>query len=122
MNLLTLSYGITCGWPSPNILILTSDETPLPSGKITIDEASWIASLTCLGSIVGNIVFGYLTGKFGRKNPLIFLTIPTVISWLLIWFAQNVFHLYASRFLNGIVGGAIFVITPAYLSEIATDR
>ncbi|XP_055298714.1 facilitated trehalose transporter Tret1-like [Sitodiplosis mosellana] len=120
--MLPMGYGVTCGWASPSIVLLTSDETPLPSGKITMDEASWIASLICFGALIGNILFGIITSKFGRKIPLIILTIPTVISWLLILFAQNVYYLYASRWLNGFVGGGIFVIVPGFLSEIAIDR
>lgn len=44
------------------------------------------------------------------------------ISWLLILFAKNVYFLYASRALNGIVGGGVLAIIPLYLSEISTDR
>lgn len=67
------------GWPSPSIFLLESDETPLPSGKITVEEASWIASLLSIGCLFGN-VFGYITNKFGRKVTLIFISIPTIVS------------------------------------------
>ncbi|XP_055302942.1 facilitated trehalose transporter Tret1-like [Sitodiplosis mosellana] len=122
VNLLSVGYGVTCGWASPNIILLTTNETPLPSGKITMDEASWIASLLCVGGLIGNIFFGYITNRFGRKLPLIFISIPTVISWLLILFAQNVYYLFASRLLNGFVGGCVFCCCPLYLNEIACDR
>lgn len=80
MNLLTLSYGITAGWSGPNIAILMSDETPLPSGKITMRQASWIASITCVGGTIGSLMFGYITNKLGRKIPLMFLAVPTIVS------------------------------------------
>lgn len=97
-------FQITCGWPSAatmllasgnifslwqfgginsfggySIMLLTSDETPLPA-KITIDEASWVASLLCIGGLIGNILFGFITKSFGRKMPLCLISIPVLVS------------------------------------------
>lgn len=44
------------------------------------------------------------------------------ICWMLILYAQNVYYLYASRILNGIAGGGIFVIVPIFLNEIAVGN
>lgn len=77
--MLPLGHGVCCGFSSPSIALLMSDKTPLPSGKITIEEASWVASLICVGALFGNIFFGYITSKFGRKIPLIIVTIPTIV-------------------------------------------
>lgn len=77
--MLLIGYGITCGWSSPSIILLTSDDTPLPSGKVSMDEASWIASFLCLGGLIGNIFFGFITKAFGRKVPLIVIGIPTIV-------------------------------------------
>lgn len=71
--------GIAGGWSSPNIILLMSDETPLPSGKITMHEASNVVSYVYVGGIAGNIVFGYITNRFGRKWPLIIITIPIIV-------------------------------------------
>lgn len=38
VSLQSICFGIACGWSSPNIPLLKSDETPLSSGKITMDE------------------------------------------------------------------------------------
>lgn len=59
-NSINTEYNDHCalcilGWSSPAIVLLTSDESPLPSGKISMVEGSWIASLTNLGGLVGNI-------------------------------------------------------------------
>lgn len=109
MDLLLVTYGLTCGWTrwihnvlkirkneinwilkkkmcmlcditSPSLMILKSDESPLPTGKITMDEASWVASLINAGGAFGTFFFGVVTNKFGRKNPLIAITIPTIVS------------------------------------------
>lgn len=100
--------GIICGWASPTIYLLTSNESPLPTGKISMNEASWIASLLvefnflifsrhkarvkiifhsyvcfqAIGGFVGNMFFGYLANRFGRKGPLLFISIPMIVSGL----------------------------------------
>lgn len=79
MNLLTVQYGITGGWSSSNVILLMSDDTPLPTGKITLEEASWIVSYVYLGGVFGNIIFGYITNHYGRKWPLIVVTIPIIV-------------------------------------------
>lgn len=79
VNLLMVGYGITCGWPSPSIILLKSDETPLPSGPITLDEGSWIAALLCIGGLIGNILFGFITNRWGRKWPLVMISIPVIV-------------------------------------------
>lgn len=80
MNLLSIGYGVNAGWTSASVILLKSDETPLPTGKITMDEASWITSLLCVGGLAGNVLFGYVTNQFGRKIPLLLLAVPTVVS------------------------------------------
>lgn len=117
-----ICYGITCGWTSPNELVLKSEKTPLPSGPVNQSEFSWIVSLLCIGGAVGNIVFGVVAEKCGRKVPLMCLSVPLIASWMLILFAQNVYFLYAARLLSGSIGGGIFVLIPLYLNEIAHDR
>lgn len=66
-----INYGVATGWSSPSIDLLTSDKSPLPSGKITMDEASWVASALAIGALPGNVLYGFLIKKIGRKWPLI---------------------------------------------------
>ncbi|XP_031622889.1 facilitated trehalose transporter Tret1-like isoform X3 [Contarinia nasturtii] len=122
VGLFMLTGGITMGWTSSSILVLMSDETPLASGKITIEEASWIASLPYAGGIIGNIVFGFVINKFGRKIPIFLLAFPSFLSWLMILFASNSLHLCVARFINGIVSGCSSIATPLFLAEISSDR
>lgn len=44
------------------------------------------------------------------------------MSWLLIWFGENVYHLYVARLLGGFFGGSGYMIIPIFLSEIADDN
>jgi len=63
MMLLGFSFGAFCGWPSAAILILKAEDSPLPSGPITDQEASWIASTMCLGGLAGTLFFGWVNMK-----------------------------------------------------------
>lgn len=74
-----MGYGAICGWPSAALPILMSSETPLPSGPLTIDEASWVTSLICIGGFFGNQVFGWLANHYGRKIPIILTAIPQAV-------------------------------------------
>lgn len=78
VNLLLICYGVQIGWPSPNLLLLASDESPI--GKITKDEASTIASIQCVGGLISNIFVGYISAKFGRKIALFSMAVPTIVS------------------------------------------
>lgn len=122
VNMFVIGFGLNSGWTSPNIILLQSDQTPLPSGKITQDEASWIASIIAVGAFIGTISFGFVMKLFGRKWPLISLSIPMIGSWLLVLFAQNVYYLYVARIFHGFTAGAIVVMAPVFLLEIANDN
>lgn len=61
-------------------VLLMSDESPLPSGKISIEESSWMTSLLSIGATISNIVFGFIVKRYGRKMPLFWLGIPMIVS------------------------------------------
>lgn len=83
MGLQAGGYGIINGWSSPNNIKLRSDtDNPLPSGKLTEDEISLTSSIMGLGALAGVPIAGLIANKFGRKWPLLFLTIPTTVSAL----------------------------------------
>lgn len=79
MNIASIVYGIVCGWPSPNIPILSSQDTPLPTGPLSHEELSWISSILCIGGLTGTFLFGWIGNHFGRKYPLCFLTVPLCV-------------------------------------------
>lgn len=122
VNIVVMASGVGLSWTSPSIEILQSDESPLPSGKIQFEEASWIASLWSVGGLIGNFLYLFMTNKFGRKMPIISLAFPKIVCWLMVLFAQNVYYLYISRILYGIVLGGAFVVVPLFIREISVDR
>lgn len=80
VNLATSTFGLFEGWINTNIILLQSDDTPLPTGKISMEAASWLASIQCIGALAGNICFGWIINRYGRRLPLIIIAVPLVVS------------------------------------------
>lgn len=117
-----LGHGCTAGWVSPALPILESDETPLDSGKINPSDASWIGSLDCIGAFFGTAFYAGLTTIIGNKQSMLLIAIPSAMHWILIYFGNNPYHLYAARFVTGWAGGGIQTAIVLYISEIANDE
>lgn len=62
-----------------NFVLLQSDKTPLKAGKLTVDESAWVVSLLTFGGLWGNLLFGYVAEKFGRKLPLLFIAAVQIV-------------------------------------------
>ncbi|XP_055685016.1 facilitated trehalose transporter Tret1-2 homolog [Lutzomyia longipalpis] len=121
VNFGAIVYGLVVGWPSATMPILSSAESPLPSGPLTKEEVSLINSIMALGGMAGALIFGWMANRYGRKWPLVAGMMPQVIAFILIACAQNTSYLYTSRFLSGVSGGALFVLAPIYVNEISEN-
>jgi MFS family permease len=89
--------GTVDGWTSPALHFLQNPHLPEEYNSsnitflqvITDDEASWIGSLAPFGALIGAIPAGYLAYTLGRKRLLLFLTVPLLLGWMTIIFAQD---------------------------------
>lgn len=90
--------GTGLSWTSPVQAQLEAADSIIP---VAGDQSTWIASFLAIGAIVGAVPSGILADKLGRKKAAILITVPYIISWLLIVFAKNVTMLYIARFLIG---------------------
>lgn len=79
-NIISFSFGTVLAFTTCSYMLWTTDATPLPSGKLSVVEASLVTSLMCIGCLIGNFIFISLTAKYGRKIPLMFLAIPQLVS------------------------------------------
>lgn len=139
---MTFTHGVGVGWLAPSLPLLGSENTPLDT-PVTIDQASWVGSLVGLGALAGNIIFGLVLDRLGRKVCMYFLAIPNMVStlvlysrvfhkwlnsiisqtyWILIYTAKDVTYLYAGRFLAGVAGGGCYVVLPIFIAEIADNK
>lgn len=111
-----LQIGIVLGWTSPMLPYLTSEESFV---KIDEEQGSWITSLSAIGALIGAVPAGKYADYIGRRKSILSLSIPYIISWLLLVFARNLWSLYVARFLGGLGSGAACVLTLMYVGEIA---
>ncbi|XP_059618223.1 arabinose-proton symporter-like [Phlebotomus argentipes] len=121
LNFHTMIYAMVVTWPSPALPLLLSEDSPLPTGKISIGDANLISSLPYFGGVVGTISFGFIGKRFGQKWPIILATIPEIVAALLIAFAQDVNYIHVARFLGGAAGGCLQLVV-AYVCEVSEDR
>ncbi|KAH8403341.1 hypothetical protein KR222_011076 [Zaprionus bogoriensis] len=121
VNIASISFGAYCGWPSSSFLELGGPNSPLETGPLTEQDQGNVASVLCLGGLIGNIFFVWLADKVGRKHAMLWSTVPSVLGWVLIPFARNPTHLVCARFFGGMAGGACFGVIPLYTAELAIN-
>ena len=102
-------------WSSPAIPHLISNKSEFP---VTINQSSWIASLSSIGMLIGYILNPLIINFLSAKNTLLLLSVPHIISWILIIFGRNYIILYIARIIGGIGCGAGLCATTIYLSGI----
>ncbi|XP_063542025.1 facilitated trehalose transporter Tret1-like isoform X1 [Cydia strobilella] len=135
VNLGAFASGVCVAWSSSALPLLTSSlgvepsemrgEQTLPTNgtetrlELTESEASWVASLLCLGAVFGSIPAGLISEYFGRKKTLLYLALPLLVSWIMVGSSPNVYGLYVGRFVGGVAVGAFSVAIPPYVADIA---
>ncbi|XP_050323526.1 facilitated trehalose transporter Tret1-like [Bactrocera neohumeralis] len=117
IQIIIFTHGFSTGCMSPIVEIIQSPKTPL-SFSVTVEEISWISSMFGVGFLAGTILFAVTINRFRRKFNLYILPLPNMLFWILAYFVQNIDYLYAGRFLAGVTGGGLFLITPIFQSEI----
>ncbi|PSN47391.1 Facilitated trehalose transporter Tret1 [Blattella germanica] len=113
-----MAAGTVLAWTSPTLPELQSANSTLP---ITPEEGSWVGSLMAIGAIAGALPAGFFAEKFGRKLVICSLSAPFLLSWIMIIFAGSVALLYIARIVAGVATGAICVVAPMYIGEIAEN-
>ncbi|XP_017011525.2 facilitated trehalose transporter Tret1 [Drosophila takahashii] len=122
VNIISISYGAFCGWPSSSFLELAAENSPLETGPLSPKDQGWVASNICLGGLFGTFLFTWLADKIGRKWSLMWMALPNLLGWVIIPFARNPMHLIIARFIGGAAGGGCFTVIPIYISELASDN
>lgn len=85
--------------------------------------AGLISSITNLGMLVGGIAFGILGDKIGRVKTFSHTIIIFAIATALMAFANNIYLIYALRFLAGIGAGGEYGVGIALIAEnFKSDR
>jgi MFS transporter, SP family, arabinose:H+ symporter len=71
------------------------------------------------GTVLGSLLGGWPTDKFGRRATLTSIGVLYIVSALGCAFAGNVYSFAAARFIGGMGIGISTVAAPLYISEIA---
>ncbi len=71
------------------------------------------------GTVVGSLLGGWPTDRFGRRATLLWIGLLYVISAVGCGFATGIYSFIASRFIGGLGIGISTVAAPLYISEIA---
>ncbi|CAD7088656.1 unnamed protein product [Hermetia illucens] len=122
VSILTFTHGNANSWSATAIPLLQSENTPISTGPITMEEASWIGSLVCIGGLTGNFLGGILINIIGQKKVLMLIIIPHVVLWLTLIYGNLVWHLYLARTVSGLAGGLLYVAIPTYIADIADNK
>ncbi|XP_041985524.1 uncharacterized protein LOC121737858 [Aricia agestis] len=121
VNLSMFTAGMNLGWPSPMLVKLMSDDTPL-SRPLTEDEGSWVVSVGFLCAAVSSLGLGVLLDTLGRKNSILLGCLFKVFVGLLLLFATEVWMLILGRAIGTMLEFIMFCGVPIYASEIANKK
>lgn len=110
------------GWPASATATLTSKDSPLENGPLTNEQISWVGSMNSVGSVVGTLLFGFLTAKLGCKRATHLLAPPAILNWVLIFFGNTYYHILIARFLGGLSAGGAHNTVVLYIAEIANNE
>lgn len=72
--------GCAMGWLSMALPLLRSDASPLQTGKLSISEMSWIASIMPLGGLAGNCLCGIFVTIIGARHSIFLIGFPQLVS------------------------------------------
>ncbi len=81
-----------------------------------------VVSILTIGCLFGAMFTGHFTEKHGRKKVLLTTAVLFAISSLGCAFAQSPEVLGIFRFITGLAVGAVSVVAPMYISEIAPPQ
>ena len=85
-------------------------------------EIGWFASSALIGAIIGALVSGILSDRFGRKPILIIAAFLFFISALGCTIPNSFIFLIVARIIGGIGVGMASVLAPLYISEFSPPK
>lgn len=86
---------------------------------MTTAQFSVISSMFTVGGLIGALIAGPTSAKYGRLNTMRYTTIAFTLGPIAEACANSVSIMAFGRFVSGLGAGAAVVVVPLYLSEIA---
>ncbi|NHJ21593.1 MAG: MFS transporter [Candidatus Lokiarchaeota archaeon] len=88
---------------------------------LTTFQVGLILSIFSLCQLFASPITGKISDRFGRKPLLLFSQMSTLIGFILLGFANNVWILIAARLVDGLLGSNM-TVTQAYISDVTTHN
>ncbi|XP_072946399.1 facilitated trehalose transporter Tret1-like [Epargyreus clarus] len=112
--------GLGKGYMSPAI---ASMQDPRRHSTFTVNDqqASWIASLSLLGALIGGILGGFAM-RYGRRTVLLLAALPYTLAWLATSLSSSVDMVSVTSFFGGMMVCCITMTTQVYVTEIAVPE
>lgn len=90
-----------------------------PYYNLTDAQLGWTGSSLYVGCIIGTLITGVITDRFGRKLPLIISAAIFTASSILMGWAPSYEMLITWRIIAGIGVGAASMLSPLYIAEVS---
>ena len=84
-------------------------------------DRAWITSVSMIGAIIGGIIFGFFSDRWGRRRMMIVALIGALLAIPLWAFGLSKFELVAGAVLMQFMIQGALGIVPAHLSELAPN-
>ena len=88
---------------------------------LSIETARWIAVIYNIGAIIGGLVFGTLSQRFGRRYTIVFCAVLGLPIVPLFAYSQTAAMLCLGAFLMQVVVQGAWGVIPAHLTELSPD-
>lgn len=86
---------------------------------LSSQQHGFTMSIALIGTVLGALIGGVPSDRFGRKNTLYIVAVLYLVSSLLTAFAQSWPLFMVFRFLGGVGVGISSIVGPIYISELA---
>jgi SHS family lactate transporter-like MFS transporter len=88
---------------------------------LSSEVARWIAVIYNIGAIIGGLVFGTLSQRFGRRHTIVFCAVLGLPIVPLFAYSQTAAMLCLGSFLMQVVVQGAWGVIPAHLTEMSPD-
>jgi len=104
------------------VVISGAEQTIQTLWKLNSTVHGLAISMALWGTVIGSLVGGWPTEKWGRRKTLISIGILYFVSAVGSAYAPEVYSFMVARFIGGLGVGISTVVAPLYISEIAPPK
>lgn len=89
---------------------------------LTTLQEELVVSTILIGALIGAMIGGTLTDKFGRKRTIFMTVLLFFIGTFFLIFANSFWNFITGRFLLGLAIGVVSVASPLYIAEMSPPK